>query len=63
MGILASNHRTRVNIPWITREGQEQGIGLDCILIIAPYTAQVFEIQDAVRVRGLRLLISSQAKA
>jgi len=31
---------------WINREGKEAPIGLDDILIIAPYNAQVFELQD-----------------
>lgn len=30
---------------WIDRDGREQPLGLDDILIIAPYNAQVFEIQ------------------
>jgi uncharacterized protein len=31
---------------WIDREGTEAAIGLDDILIIAPYNAQVFELQE-----------------
>ena len=31
---------------WINRDGNEQPIGLDDILIIAPYNAQVFELQE-----------------
>jgi uncharacterized protein len=30
---------------WIDREGEEKPLGIDDILIIAPYNAQVFEIQ------------------
>jgi len=45
--ILASN------ATWIDREGTEATIGLDDILIIAPYNAQVFELQD--RISGARI--------
>jgi superfamily I DNA and/or RNA helicase len=38
---------------WVDREGGEQTIGLDDILIIAPYNAQVFELQD--RISGGRI--------
>jgi uncharacterized protein len=34
------------NTTWIDREGIESAIGLDDILIIAPYNAQVFELQE-----------------
>src|SRR5882762_3765810 len=33
---------------WIDRRGIEHGIGLNDILIIAPYNAQVFELQDRI---------------
>jgi predicted RecB family nuclease len=33
---------------WIDREGKEGTIGLDDILIIAPYNAQVFELQERI---------------
>src|SRR2546430_10409784 len=38
---------------WIDRHGTEHAIGLNDILIIAPYNAQVFELQD--RVPGGRI--------
>jgi superfamily I DNA and/or RNA helicase len=38
---------------WINREGVEAPVGLDEILIIAPYNAQVFELQD--RIPGARV--------
>ena len=38
----------RSNATWIDREGIERAIGLDDILIIAPYNAQVFEIQERI---------------
>jgi uncharacterized protein len=38
---------------WIDRHGVEQPISLDDILIIAPYNAQVFELQD--RMAGARM--------
>lgn len=38
---------------WIDRNGQQRPIGLDNILIIAPYNAQVFELQD--RIPGARI--------
>lgn len=38
---------------WVDREGKEQPISLDDILIIAPYNAQVFELQD--RLAGARI--------
>jgi len=38
---------------WVNREGIEAPIGLDDILIIAPYNAQVFELQD--RISGARI--------
>jgi uncharacterized protein len=33
---------------WVDREGKEATIGLDDILIIAPYNAQVFELQERI---------------
>jgi superfamily I DNA and/or RNA helicase len=41
-GIFASS------ATWIDRHGAEHAIGLDDILIIAPYNAQVFELQDRI---------------
>jgi predicted RecB family nuclease len=38
---------------WINRKGEEEPIRLEDILIIAPYNAQVFELQD--RIRGGRI--------
>jgi predicted RecB family nuclease len=38
---------------WLDRHGVEHPVGLDDILIIAPYNAQVFEIQD--RLPGARV--------
>jgi uncharacterized protein len=38
---------------WIDRDGQEKPVGLDDILIIAPYNAQVFELEE--RLRGARI--------
>jgi superfamily I DNA and/or RNA helicase len=38
---------------WIDRDGCEAPIGLEDILIIAPYNAQVFELQD--RLSGARI--------
>lgn len=38
---------------WIDRHGREQPIGLEDILIIAPYNAQVFELQE--RLPGARI--------
>src|SRR2546430_5984966 len=38
---------------WIDRHGTEHAIGLNGMLIIAPYNAQVFELQD--RIRGGRI--------
>ena len=38
---------------WIDRHGTEHAIGLNDILIIAPYNAQVFELQD--RIPGARI--------
>lgn len=38
---------------WVDRHGKEQPISLDDILIIAPYNAQVFELQD--RLAGARI--------
>jgi uncharacterized protein len=46
-GILAANST------WINRKGQEQSITLADILVIAPYNAQVFELQE--RVPGARV--------
>jgi uncharacterized protein len=45
--ILASN------ATWTDREGKEAPVALDDILIIAPYNAQVFELQD--RLPGARI--------
>ena len=39
-GILVSN------ATWVDRDGQERPVTLDDIVIIAPYNAQVFEIQE-----------------
>jgi superfamily I DNA and/or RNA helicase len=36
------------NTTWIDRNGIEASIGLDDILIIAPYNAQVFELQERI---------------
>ena len=36
------------NATWIDRDGTEAAIGLDDILIIAPYNAQVFELQERI---------------
>jgi superfamily I DNA and/or RNA helicase len=33
---------------WVDRKGKEATIGLDDILIIAPYNAQVFELQERI---------------
>jgi predicted RecB family nuclease len=41
------------NATWIDRDGREAAIGLDDILIIAPYNAQVFELQE--RMPGARI--------
>jgi hypothetical protein len=38
---------------WVNREGVEARIGLEDILIIAPYNAQVFELQE--RIPGARI--------
>jgi predicted RecB family nuclease len=38
---------------WIDREGVEAPVGLEEILVIAPYNAQVFELQD--RIPGARV--------
>jgi len=38
---------------WIDREGREKPVGLDDILVIAPYNAQVFEL--SARLRGARI--------
>jgi predicted RecB family nuclease len=38
---------------WINRDGVEASVGLEEILIIAPYNAQVFEIQE--RIPGARI--------
>jgi superfamily I DNA and/or RNA helicase len=38
---------------WINREGVEAPVGLNEILIIAPYNAQVFELQE--RIPGSRV--------
>jgi uncharacterized protein len=38
---------------WIDGEGKEASVGLEDILIIAPYNAQVFELQD--RIAGARI--------
>ena len=44
--ILAGNSR------WVDREGREKPVTLDDIVIITPYNAQVFEIQQINRNRG-----------
>jgi uncharacterized protein len=44
-----TDHKTT----WIDRENNEETIGLSNILIIAPYNAQVFELQD--RIPGGRI--------
>jgi uncharacterized protein len=41
------------NATWIDRNGTEAAIGLDDILIIAPYNAQVFELLE--RMPGARI--------
>jgi uncharacterized protein len=41
------------NTTWVDRGGTEAPIGLDDILIIAPYNAQVFELQE--RIPGARI--------
>jgi predicted RecB family nuclease len=38
---------------WVDREGVEASVGLEDILIIAPYNAQVFELQE--RIPGARI--------
>ena len=38
---------------WLDRNGVEAPVGLDEILIIAPYNAQAFELQE--RVPGVRI--------
>jgi superfamily I DNA and/or RNA helicase len=38
---------------WVNRQGVEAPVGLDEILIIAPYNAQVFELQE--RIPGARV--------
>jgi superfamily I DNA and/or RNA helicase len=43
----------RCHSTWIDRNGNEQPVGLDDILIIAPYNAQVFELEE--RLRGARI--------
>src|SRR4029453_1365607 len=43
----------RANTTWIERDGKERPVGLDDILIIAPYNAQVFELQE--RLPGARI--------
>lgn len=40
------NELTNGALRWIDREGLEHTIGLDDVLIIAPYNAQVFKIQE-----------------
>ena len=44
---------TEVGAAWIDREGDEQPLGLEDILIIAPYNAQVFALQE--RLPGARI--------
>jgi predicted RecB family nuclease len=41
------------NATWMDRDGTKAAIGLDDILIIAPYNAQVFELQE--RIPGARI--------
>ncbi|WP_245314009.1 DEAD/DEAH box helicase [Bradyrhizobium elkanii] len=43
----------RTGTTWIDRAGEERPLGLDDILVIAPYNAQVAEIQE--RIRGARV--------
>ena len=43
----------RSNTTWIDRSNEQHPIGLEDILIIAPYNAQVFELQD--RLPGARI--------
>jgi superfamily I DNA and/or RNA helicase len=38
---------------WVDRKGKERPVGLDDILIIAPYNAQVFDLKD--RIPGARI--------
>jgi hypothetical protein len=38
---------------WVDREGKEREISLEDILVIAPYNAQVFELQE--RLPGARI--------
>jgi uncharacterized protein len=38
---------------WVDRDGQERPVGLDDILIIAPYNAQVFDLKE--RIPGARI--------
>ena len=44
---------TEEGAAWIDREGDEQPLGLEDILIIAPYNAQVFALQE--RLPGARI--------
>jgi len=41
------------NATWVDRSGDERAVTLDDILIIAPYNAQVFELQE--RLPGARI--------
>jgi uncharacterized protein len=50
---LLVNEITRAGSTWIDREGREKPITCDDILIIAPYNAQVFELQR--RLPGARI--------
>ena len=48
-----SNEILKSNASWIDREGIERPLSTDDILIIAPYNAQVFELQE--RMPGFRI--------
>src|SRR6185295_10982259 len=50
---LLVNEITRAGSSWIDREGREKPITWDDLLIIAPYNAQVFELQQ--RLPGARI--------
>jgi AAA domain len=47
------DYHGRSNSSWTDREGIERTLTLDDVLIIAPYNAQVFELQD--RLKGARI--------
>ena len=50
---LLLNEITRAGSTWINREGREKRITLDDLLIIAPYNAQAYELQQ--RLPGARI--------